>query len=72
MNETCKEFVEVTAKLAGKAAKNVVTIAFFATVMPPMFVIGCIGTIAVFACETGGKVAEVAMGMHTQRKRRKK
>jgi Fe2+ transport system protein B len=72
MSETRKEFVEVTVKLAEKAVKAAATVAFLITVMPPIFAIGCIGTIAVFACETGGKVVEVAMGMHMQRKRRKK
>jgi hypothetical protein len=72
MNETHKEFIEIAANLAGKAVKSAATIAFLATVMLPVFAIGCVGTIAVFTCETGGKMMEVARGIHIQRKRRKR
>ena len=72
MNEAYKEFVDVAAKLTGKAVKSAATIAFLVTVMPPMLVIGCVGTLTIFACETGGKVVEIVRGTRVQRKRRKK
>ena len=72
MSETCKEVIEVAARVARKAVKNMATIAFLVAVMPPMFVVGCVGTATIFVCETGGKIVEVAGGIYAQRKRRKR
>jgi len=70
MHETLKELVEVASGLAAGAAKNMGIFALLVTVMPPMFVMGCAGTSAIFAYETGGKVIKAAKAMHAKRKKR--
>ena len=70
MNEVCKEFVEVTGTVAKKTVKHAATFALLVTVMPPIFVLGCMGTAFVFACETGEKIMEVGKGIRERRRKK--
>ena len=70
MNEAYKEAAEIAGKVAGKTIKNVATIVFLVAVMPPIFVAGCVGTVVVFACETGEKIVEVGRGIKARRRKK--
>ena len=70
VNETCKELVEISGALVVGTAKNIGTFALLMTVMPPIFIMGCVGTTAIFAYETSERIMEATKV--TQRGSRKR
>ena len=70
MNEVCKEFAEVTGKVVRKTVTHAATFALLVTVMPPIFVAGCVGTAATFAYETGIKLKETVRDLREKKKKK--